>query len=210
MPYSLTVSAYSNLRLDASLRQDSFAPGAKIHLTASLWEYEVPLRGEAVVRADVLQPDGSRATLGFVPSGEGTYRADWATSRPGVYAFTVRAEGNTSSNGRFQREKVLTAGVWAGGDQTSGSAGDGDCCAWLRCLLERAERSGRLQEHLKTLGVAALASAPSEDTPLLKSAETQPVVRKPKREPMVGNLFVLPGSHEEEPPSPKGKSKKSR
>lgn len=256
MPYSLTVSAYSNLRLDASLRQDGFAPGAKLHLTARLWEYEVPLRGEAVVRAEVLQPDGSRATLGFVPSGDGTYRADWTTSRPGVYAFTVRAEGTTSSNGRFQREKVLTAGVWVGGDQTSVGGGDSDCCGWLRCLLEQAERSGRLQEHLKELGVdvselrkcierssrrpseavpetraalspvdaqvklpdlpevqrwmATLASAPSEDTPLLKSAETQPVVRKPKREPTVGNLFVLPGAPEEKTPAPKGKPKKPR
>jgi hypothetical protein len=41
-PFNLTVHTYSNLRLDATLVQDGFAPGDVVRLTASLWEYQVP------------------------------------------------------------------------------------------------------------------------------------------------------------------------
>jgi len=257
LPYTLTVSAYSNLRLDASLRQDGFAPGAGVHLTANLWEYDVPLRGEATVWAEVLQPDGSRATLQLVPSGEGAYGGDWKTMRPGLYTFTLRAEGNTASNGQFRREKLLTAGVWEGGDRISDPGkgyGLDDRCEWVLCLLEQVEKSERLRECLKELGidvgalrkclerhclkakavppepirsqvstderqklmqlpefqrlVAALSSGAIADLPQLERAETKPVVRKPKLEPVPGNLFVMPDKAEEKPPSPKPKGEK--
>ena len=41
-PFNLHVHTYSNLTLDATLRQDGFAPGDAVHLTASLWEYRRP------------------------------------------------------------------------------------------------------------------------------------------------------------------------
>jgi len=70
-PYNLTVHTYSNLTLEATLRQDGFAPGDAVHLTASLWEYRVPLTTAATVWADVFQPNGSRATLPFSRSSAG-------------------------------------------------------------------------------------------------------------------------------------------
>jgi len=111
VPYNLTVHSYSNLTMDAALRQDGFAPGAAVHLTANLWEYRLPLRNTAHVWADVREPNGASATLTFSKTGPGAYAADWPTSRPGVYKFVVRAEGYTSGNTHFMREKVLTAGV---------------------------------------------------------------------------------------------------
>ncbi|MBC8019045.1 MAG: tyrosinase family protein [Verrucomicrobia bacterium] len=158
VPYNLTVHSYSNLTMDAALRQDGFAPGAAVHLTANLWEYQLPLRNTAQVWADVRQPNGTSATLTFLKTGPGVFTADWVTSRPGVYKFVVRAEGYTSGNTPFMREKVLTAGVWAGGDQPyhpkTDSEDDGGGCEWMLCLLEQVTESRVLQARLKELGIA--------------------------------------------------------
>lgn len=162
-PFNLTVHSYSNLRLDATLRQDGFAPGDAVHLTASLWEYRAPLTLPAIVWADVLQPDGSRATLPFSRASAGDYRGDWTTTRAGVYQFVIHAEGRTTGNARFTREKVLTAGVWAGGDrpfdpigggdQGGGSSGKDDgYCKTILCLIEQVMKSPVLQERFKAMG----------------------------------------------------------
>jgi hypothetical protein len=160
MPFNLTVHSYSNLTLDATSRQDGFAPGAAVHLSANLREYRLPLRTPAQVWADVLQPDGSRATLPFSASGEGAYTADWTTSRPGVYRFLIRAVGHTTGNARFSREKILTAGVWAGGDQPYNpqTGKGGESCEWILCLLEQAEKSKELQARLKEWGIDLAAA----------------------------------------------------
>lgn len=159
-PFNLTVHSYSNLRLDATLRQDGFAPGNAVHLTASLWEYQVPLKSDARVWADVTEPNGNRATLMFSRTSAGSYTASWPTSRPGVYRFAIRAEGKTGGNARFTRAKELTAGVWAGGDRTFDPSGGGDQsgpggrkddtgCHVLLCLLESVMKSSVLRERLK-------------------------------------------------------------
>jgi hypothetical protein len=156
LPYNLTAHTFSNLRLDASLRQSGFAPGATAHLTATLWEYQIPLRTPAVVWADVRQPNGAVASLPFALGGDGAYHADWVTNLPGVYRFTVHAEGRTGGNARFTREKVLTAGVWAGGDRPydpqTGDEGGGGRDA-LCCLLEPLLASPEIQRRLKELGI---------------------------------------------------------
>lgn len=161
MPFNLTAHSYSNLMLDTTLRQDGFAPGDAVHLTASLWEYRVPLTLPATVWADVQQPDGSRATLPFLRGSAGDYRADWTTTRPGVYQFVIRAEGRTTGNARFTREKVLTAGVWAGGDRPFDPADGGDdggmgkddaYCKTILCLIEHVMKSPTLHERFKAIG----------------------------------------------------------
>ncbi len=157
VPYNLTVHSYSNLTLDAVLQQYGFAPGAAVRLTANLWEYQLPLRNTAQVWADIREPNGVTASLQLSKIESGTYAADWFTSRPGVYTFVIRAEGYTAGNAHFVREKVLTAGVWAGGDQPydpkTGSEDDGHSCAWMLCLLEQIARSRELAARLKRLGI---------------------------------------------------------
>lgn len=155
VPFNLTVHAYSNLRLDAAVRQDGFAPGAALHLDATLWEYQQPLGRPATVSAQVYHPDGLRTTLPLSNAGTGRYRADIITARPGVYRFVIHAEGYTSGNTRFTREKTLTAGVWAGGDRPYDpqTGSDSDCPAWLRCLLEQALNSKELLKYMKELGI---------------------------------------------------------
>jgi hypothetical protein len=155
LPYNLTVHSYSNLRLDASLHQRGFAPGSTARLTANLLEYQIPLREPARVWAEVLEPGGTRAVLALLGSGTGSYAGNWVTSRPGVYQFLVRAEGRTSNNARFARAKVLTAGVWAGGDQPYNpeTGRGGELCNMLQCVLDQVRRSEILQGRLKELGI---------------------------------------------------------
>jgi len=162
-PFNMSVHAYSNLTMHANLRQDGYAPGDTMHLTASLREYQVPLESTATVWADVVQPDGSGATLAFARWVDGHYHADWPTSLPGAYRFTVRAEGQTRSNARFTRSKVVTGGVWAGGDQPydpktvggdgHGGGGDDGYCRTLLCLIRQVLKSPRLIERFKGLGI---------------------------------------------------------
>ena len=75
----------------------------------------------------------------------------------------IRADGRTSGNARFTREKVLTAGVWAGGDrpfdpigggdQGDGSSGKDDgCCKTILCLIEHVMKSPVLLERFKAMG----------------------------------------------------------
>ena len=72
----------------------------------------------------------------------------------------VHAEGTTSGNARFTRAKILTAGVWAGGDRPfdppgggPGSGGKDDVsCGVLLCLIEHVMKSPKLVERLKEVG----------------------------------------------------------
>ena len=157
MPYTLTVHAYSNLVLDAILNQDGFAPGARINLEARLWEYKLPLRGAAKVWAEVRDPSGAQSVLGFSSAGGGAHTATFVTSRSGVYELAIHAEGRTSANAKFSRHKILTAGVWAGGDEpydpkVDRPEGSGQC-AWILCILDTVEKSRELQARLKELGL---------------------------------------------------------
>src|SRR5262249_50734109 len=43
LPYQLFVQSYSNLTMTVDLRQDSYLPGAKLTLVATLEEYRVPV-----------------------------------------------------------------------------------------------------------------------------------------------------------------------
>jgi hypothetical protein len=78
------------------------------------------------------------------------------TNQPGVYTFTIHSEGRTTGNARFIREKVLTAGVWAGGDRPydpqTGGDGGGDREV-LCCLLEPVLASPEIQRRLMEFGI---------------------------------------------------------
>ena len=167
LPYSLVVHAYSNLSLQAHLEQESFAPGAKIALYASLAQSGIPLSGHAQVWAEVTPPAGAATTVAMAESTAGQYAASFIATRPGVYRFRIRAVGTTLSGEPFTREKTLTGAVWRGGDQGSdggGNAGqiivdylkerDARLCKLLKCLLERdGTLSPELEKRLHGLGV---------------------------------------------------------
>ena len=85
----------SNLTLEAHVEQASFEPGARIALLASLAQSGIPLAGQAQVWAEVTTPSGDGITVGMPESGDGQFSAQFATTRPGVHRFRIRARGTT-------------------------------------------------------------------------------------------------------------------
>ncbi|WP_380676694.1 LodA/GoxA family CTQ-dependent oxidase [Salinigranum sp. GCM10025319] len=163
--YSLLVHAYSDLRMDATLQQNDFEPGADLDVRTTITEANVPVDG-ADVWAEVARPDGTSDTVTLEPRDEGQYAGTIGTSPSGVYSVRVRARGRTRRGLPFQREQRLNGAVWNGGNQdaehsrTGGGTGDGQrerdrlVCATLECLFRDDGALGdELQERLKEYGV---------------------------------------------------------
>jgi Common central domain of tyrosinase/von Willebrand factor type A domain len=219
VPYNLSVHTFSNLRLDAELAQKSREPGGTATLVASLFEYEVPLATGAKVWATITGPGFAGSTAVFDELGNGNYQLEWPLQRVGSYRFVVHAEGRTSGGDPFTREKVLTAGVWQGGDKpwepVENPEGEdkrrpqppGDDDDRLRRLLAEMEESPSMRARLAELGFdlaavrSALDVAPIDTDDLearLRTASeagplSTPVQRRPKRPGVPGNLFVIEG-----------------
>lgn len=230
VPYNLSVHTFSNLRLDAELAQKSREPGGTATLVASLFEYEVPLATGAKVWATIAGPGFAGSTVVFDELGNGNYQLEWPLKRVGSYRFVVHAEGRTSGGDPFTREKVLTAGVWQGGDKpwepVENPEGEdkrqpqppGDDDDRLRRLLAEMEESPSMRARLAELGfdVAAVRSAldvaPIDTGDLearLRTASeagplSTPVQRRPKRPGVPGNLFFI--AEETEPAEHHGES----
>ena len=123
--YSLSVYAFSNLRMRASLSQSHNEPGATIFLRAALTEYAIPLRSFATVQAEVTWPDETQHDVTFARVGPGVYETSFVASQPGVYRCRILARGRTLRGDRFTREQTLTGAVWRGGNNPRPHAGGG-------------------------------------------------------------------------------------
>lgn len=140
--YTALVHAYSNLRMHCTLSQDHYESGTAIHLRAGISEYGIPLGNNASVKALLKMPDGSFTTIVLYKVSTGVYEGHFVANYPGIYAFTVQANGFTSRNVKFTREQVLTAAAWKGGNNpvpTSSSNPDKNptheaLCKLLHCL----------------------------------------------------------------------------
>jgi hypothetical protein len=161
VPYRLSVHTLSNLRLEADLTQNSREPGATATLLASLFEYDVILAPGTKVWATVTGPGFVNSTAGFHDLQNGSYLLEWPLKQVGSYRFVVHAEGRTSAGDPFTREKVLTAGVWEGGDkpwepvesfedERRPQPSDEDR---LRRMLSEVEKSPSMMRRLERLGV---------------------------------------------------------
>lgn len=151
--YNLSVQSYSNLRLQASVSQGSFEPGASLTVRVGLTEFGIPVDHRAAVRAEVERPDSSQMTLALAEDEPGSFEASLQANLQGVYHFRVIASGNTLRGVPFTREHLLSGAVVLGGDRpaptsdpTAGSH-NAQLCELLDCLL-RPEVLGRLlKEH---------------------------------------------------------------
>ena len=162
-PFSLMVHAYSNISLQARVKQSGREPGDRIEIYASLAQSGIPLEnGE--VRVEVTPPVGGTFTLALDESRAGQFKGSIDGDFEGVYRLRVRASGTTRSREPFTREKTLTAAIWRGhpvpneGD-VGGSEGvrdeQSDClCRLLMCLLQReGVISAELEKRLKEFGI---------------------------------------------------------
>jgi hypothetical protein len=146
--YNLSVQAYSNLRMQANLSQDSLQPGATLTLHAALSEYGIPVDHRAIVRAEVERPDNSVTTLALAEVEPGRFETSTVASIQGVYRFRLLASGITMRKAAFTREQLLSGVVVLGGDNPapksdpSTRAHDKQLCDLLECLLS-SETLGR-------------------------------------------------------------------
>ena len=153
LPYSLVAHAYSNLNFDASLQQDSLAPGTKVTLRASVKQYDIPFTGTAEVWAEITGPDLSTMNLTLNNLAYGVYSASFTASQPGVYSCRVRAEGYFNSKDKFTREKTLTAATYYGNYGTTPP--DDTLCQVLHCLTSEHVLTKAALERLRKLGIDA-------------------------------------------------------
>ena len=158
--YCLSVHALSNLRMNATVTQSSFAPGANLYLRAALTEYGVPLAYRARVSATVDYPDKTRGTVWLTETDPGIFTGSLVAGQTGVYTIRFLAEGGTSRGAAFTREQLATAAVWPGGDRPTDPPGDPtgggvgvDWCGLLSCLLSHEIVPHELEERLQRQGL---------------------------------------------------------
>ncbi len=159
LKYTGLIHAYSNLRMNCTLTQNSYEPGARINVRCVITEYGVPLEKSSSVRASLIFPDGSSSTIGFSKTGTGAYEAQVEANQVGIYQFTVHATGFTSRNASFTREQILTAPVWRGGNNQPPTSTNNPnsnpsqeaMCRLLHCLSKSADSN--FKEWLEKQGL---------------------------------------------------------
>ena len=154
LPYSFIAHTYSDLNLVAYKHQESLKPGATVTLFASLEEYSVPLPTNAVVWAQITNPDQSTVDLKFQKFNEKTHTASFKTTRAGVYLCRIRAEGLTRKGLPFTRERTITAGVYYGNYNPLPQPKHGeDVCRLIHCLFSEETLSPVAAKKLSELGI---------------------------------------------------------
>ncbi len=160
--YSLSVQAYSGLRLQAQLLQNSNEPGAILTVRAILTEYGLPIpSSRATVRAEFERPDGTSGVLAMLEEqpDTGIYTVSMTAPLSGVYPFRVLANGKTLRGRDFTREHLLTGAVWKGGDNPPPTGKDDPneekerLCRLLSCLFSGKVIQPEFERKLKELGL---------------------------------------------------------
>jgi hypothetical protein len=155
--YSFNAHAYSNLRMEARLSQNSLQPGATLTLRTKLTEYGLPVEHRADVQAELQRPDKTRTTLLIAEIEPGVFETSMIASMQGIYLFRVIASGITLRGMKFTREQTLTTAVFQGDDNplpTSGTdlgSRDEQLCHLLDCLLKNES----LRRYLGERGIDA-------------------------------------------------------
>jgi hypothetical protein len=151
--YSVNVHTLSNLRMHASVSQNSMDLGATMTVRAALTEYGIPVDHRATVTAELQRPDGTGTTLSLIESEAGVFEASTIASTQGVYRFRVLASGLTMRGLPFTREQLLSGAAVPGGNNPFPTTDPGSreqaeaLCGLLECIL-RPEILGRwIAEH---------------------------------------------------------------
>lgn len=152
IPYDVTVHCYSNLVFHANAQQTSFEPGAVVDLFATLREYDVPVDHRATVWSEIQRPDGSSGILTLSENDPGRFTSSFVADQTGLYTIRCRARGETFFGSPFDREQMVTAAVFPGGNSQQPPS-TGALCQLLDCLLAHGALSKQLLERLAKDGV---------------------------------------------------------
>ena len=128
--YSVVVNTFSNLKMEAKIHQNSYAPGATMILRTLLTEYGLPVEDRANVTAEIVRPDTTRFTLPLTEVEAGVFENSFVASMTGIYNCRFVVKGATLRGIAFTREQTLTGAILNpdsgdnGGLQPSGTNGD--------------------------------------------------------------------------------------
>ena len=150
--YSVSVHAYSNVRMAAIITQTSFEPGATLVVRATLTEFGIPLAGMGKVQAEFRRPDGTQTSMSLAELEPGVFETNVIASLAGVYQFRVIANGWTHRGEAFTREQLLTGVTVVGGNSKSPTTPPADhrhelICCLLNCLLKNEAIDKFLVQH---------------------------------------------------------------
>lgn len=153
--YSLAITTYSNLKMQAAVEQNSFEPGATLTFQAVLTEYGIPVEGRAQVEVELTRPSGAATIVSLVEVEPGTYQGTTTAVLAGVYHGRFLAKGVTLRGTPFTREQRVTAAVWTSGDDPYQPPRDAalDWCRLLNCLVEQANASRSFKDVLRKEGI---------------------------------------------------------
>jgi hypothetical protein len=144
LPYQFVAHTYSTVTLSAHVSQGSYELGAVASISATLFEYERPLAAPAKVWAEVEKPTGGAPDIVLMQlDASGSYGAPYAMPIAGVYAFRIRARGETMHGFPFEREKTLTAVATPGGDRWNPNDPPSDpLCEIIDCIKRSRGKAG--------------------------------------------------------------------
>lgn len=148
VPYSLSIHARSNLRMDVNVLQESLEPGGIMRLRALVTEYDRPVENRARVSVEIERPDSTETRLTLAEVEPGVFEGQMTSTMSGVYHLLFRSAGKTTRGLPFTREEIRTAAVWKGGDTPSPTSQgdprgrDEDLCRLLECLFNKETLGG--------------------------------------------------------------------
>jgi hypothetical protein len=116
IPYTLTVHAVSDLRMEVTALQNGHEPGSAVDLLARLTEAGIPVAPQTSVTVRVTMPDGTVRVVPLDLDEPGTYRASIPLLQLGHYPLLVRAGGKTFRGIPFAREELRSAATWTDRD----------------------------------------------------------------------------------------------
>lgn len=154
--YSVVAQTYSNLKMFATVEQNSFEPGADLIYQAVLTEYDIPVEKRARLQVELIRPNGSLVTLPMTETEPGIFELTVKANYTGIYHARIMARGVTLRGTLFTREQLADAAVWKGGDDPYQPPRDddkNDWCQLLDCLLNERNLSRKLGERFKKEGI---------------------------------------------------------
>lgn len=114
VPYSLIVQSYSDVQMDAQVRQSLLLVGDKLELVARMTAFGQPLTTRVRVLARISEPSGNEQLISLDPDGTGTFTGVAVTQDPGVHVVRFMATGRGRGVSQFQREEVRTMVAYIG------------------------------------------------------------------------------------------------
>ena len=90
--------------MTAAVTQSAYDPGSTFTLRATLKEYNRPVEKRAEVRAELEYPDHTHGVLSLAEIQPGVFATSMVAHVPGIYRFSILANGVAYKGVPFTRE----------------------------------------------------------------------------------------------------------